>query len=286
MTRLQIGLFGCAILLSGGTSAWAASAGAVVDYDLGTGYHASYTDAATALGETSRTTGHGWGTDPPLYLSNPYSNPWQPGDWVSVGQGGFITLEMENYAVALDDAPEINVLAFQQILQSNGQPWYDRQAVVSVSENGVDWHALSGGTAISFDTPATGYVFADSIPNVDGTPGGIDPDDLHLYQASDYGLPMPGTLDFSNAASFEASRAEAYGLSGGGNWLDISATGLAQAGYIRFDVPFDAPDFLALDAIYLNHDAVGAPVPEPATLALVAGGLAFVATRRRVRVER
>lgn len=280
MMQWKIGLMTGVMLFGSGTTAWAANAGRVIDYDLGSGYHAGYTDVSTALGETSRDTGYGWGANPPLFLSNPYNNPWRPQDWVSIGQGGFITLELENYAVALDDEPEINVLVFQQIF--NGQPWYDRQAVVSVSENGSDWYALTGGTAIAFDTPATGYVFPGSIPmDSSGGYGAIDAADLDQYTESDYGLPMPGELDFGSLADFEASRADAYGLSGGGNWLDISETGLAQVGYIRFDVLSDAPAYFALDAIYLNHDAIGAAVPEPATLGLLAAGLMFVATRRR-----
>lgn len=278
----KIGLLTGAMLLGSGTAAWAANAGRVIDYDLGGGYHPSYTDVSTALGETSRTTGYGWGANPPLFLSNPYQNPWGPQDWVSIGQGGFITLELENYAIALDDAPEINALVFQQVL--NGQLMYDRQAVVSVSENGSDWYALTSGTAISFDTPATGYVFPGSIPmDSSGGYGAIDDADLGQYLESDYGLPMPGELNFGSLADFEASRADAYGLSGGGNWLDISETGLAQVGYIRFDVLSDAPQYFALDAIYLNHDAIGAAVPEPATLGLLAAGLIVTTMRRRDR---
>jgi len=74
--------------------------------------------------------------------------------------------------------------------------------------------------------------------------------------------------------------------SGGGTWLDISGTGLAQVGYIRFTVPIDlTPGVDAnfeLDAVSISHAALGgATVPEPATLVLVAGAIAFTATSRR-----
>ncbi|MFI4862299.1 MAG: PEP-CTERM sorting domain-containing protein [Phycisphaerales bacterium JB063] len=281
LARTIVWMSGAALVVVPG-SAFAANASAVVDYDLGSGFHDSYTDVTTALGETSRDTGLGFGANPPLYLSNPYGNPWRPEDWVSIGQGGHITLQLENYALELDDAPELNVLVFQQILTQNGQTWYDRQASVSVSENGTDWFQLNNGDAIDFDTPATGYVFTDAIPQDGfGTHGAIDPADLDQYVESDYGLPMPGTLDHSSLSAFEAGRADAYGLSGGGNWLDFSETGLSQVGYIRFDVAADAPAYFALDAVYLNNNAVGAPVPEPGSLALLALGAAVALKRRR-----
>lgn len=254
---------------------WAATAQSVVNYDFGTDSNAGYHDVSTATGETSRITGS-WGDT--TSLSNPYGNPWSSADWVSIGKGGHITLQLQNYAIPQAAAPELNVLVFQQLNTGDNSPFYDREARVSVSENGTDWVSLNNNNIISFDVPATGYVFDNGIPyDVQwGSYGDILTADLGDYTPSDYGLPMPGTLG-------SGTLAEVYGNSGGGNWLDISSTGLSQVGFIRFDVDANAPAYLALDAVYLNNAAIGAAVPEPAT-SLVLGALGLPLLLRRNRV--
>ena len=78
--------------------------------------------------------------------------------------------------------------------------------------------------------------------------------------------------------------------SAGGKWLDISATGLKQVGYVRFSVSADLDPLtrfnFELDAVSIARGTeMGAPtVPEPATLLLVAMtsiGLAARFGRRR-----
>lgn len=256
---------------------WAATAQSVVDYDFGADSNAGYHNVSTALGETSRITGS-WGDT--TSLSNPYGNPWSSADWVSIGKGGRITLQLQNYAMPQTAAPELNVLVFQQLNTGDNTPFYDRQARVSVSENGTDWVSLNGNNILSFDVPATGYVFPDGgIPynSEYGSYGDINTTDLGNYTPSDYGLPMPGTIG-------SGTLADAYGNSGGGNWLDISASGLAKVGFVRFDVDANAPAYFALDAVYLNNNAIGAAVPEPA-LSLVLGAFGLPLLLRRQRGE-
>ncbi|MCC6423373.1 MAG: hypothetical protein IT447_07820 [Phycisphaerales bacterium] len=256
---------------------WAATAQSVVDYDFGVDSNAGYHDLSTPLGETSRITG-AWGDT--TSLSTPYGNPWSSADWVSIGKGGHLTLQLQNYALPQAAAPELNVLVFQQ-LNTDGSftSFYDRQARVSVSEDGTNWVNLNNNNIISFDVPATGYIFNETTPipyNVDwGSYGDINTADLGNYTPSDYGLPMPGTIGVD-------SLTDAYGNSGGGNWLDISSTGLSKVGFIRFDVDANAPAYFALDAVYLNNNAIGAPVPEPAiSLVLGAFGLPMLLRRHR-----
>ena len=72
--------------------------------------------------------------------------------------------------------------------------------------------------------------------------------------------------------------------SAGGHWLDLSAAGLAEVGYIRFSVPDDADAEtslnIELDAVSINGQKVGDVVPEPATMSLLAVG-ALATLRRR-----
>jgi len=75
--------------------------------------------------------------------------------------------------------------------------------------------------------------------------------------------------------------------SGGGTWLDISATGLAQVGFIRFSVENDnnaATNLnFELDALSIATPAIGpATVPEPsAGLLMVFGALVMLRLRGR-----
>jgi hypothetical protein len=68
--------------------------------------------------------------------------------------------------------------------------------------------------------------------------------------------------------------------SGGGTWLDISPTGLAQVGYVRFSVPGTISESFELDAVSISATAVGGRVPEPSALVLVLGALACQARGR------
>ena len=94
---------------------------------------------------------------------------------------------------------------------------------------------------------------------------------------SDFQQPFVGSLSsfdglpYSHPTNFDML--DLLAGSGGGKWLDISSTGLAQVGYIRFSVPTTATPTTGLnfdlDAVSISHAALGAAtVPEPATALL------------------
>jgi hypothetical protein len=113
---------------------------------------------------------------------------------------------------------------------------------------------------------------------------------------SDYRQPFLGSLaDFSGRTYSDPVGTDILDVlagSGGGTWLDISGTGLAKVGYIRFSVLADpTPGVDAnfeLDAVSISHAALGtATVPEPAAIVLAAMGTVVMQfLRRRDRRDR
>jgi hypothetical protein len=75
-----------------------------------------------------------------------------------------------------------------------------------------------------------------------------------------------------------------FGNSGGGNWFDVSGSGLSQVNYIRLNGDANDPSNggVRLDAVFTNAAAVAAP--EPTSLALLTLGVMAWGKRRR-RVE-
>jgi len=153
-------------------------------------------------------------------------------------------------------------------------------AVVEVSEDGQTYVPLAGGTPIDFDMPSIFYLNAgpyDSAPPANPT-------------LADFGIPFDpagGLSAFDDKTYTEI--VDLFAGSGGGTWLDLSATGLTRVGYVRFSVPIDgdsgndASRTFELDSVVVANNAVGPAVPEPASLAIallmVLGVGAFVHRR-------
>jgi hypothetical protein len=204
---------------------------------------------------------------------SPFSPPYQPGQLVSVGEGGQLTLQLSNYAVSQNAGlPELGVFANAGLGDSSypnglaGPPSGDfgvTSATVEVSQNGAAWISL--GTQI-FDIPTNAYT---------------DLNDPYAVTAgnalSDFQQPFGGSRSsFTGLRYSHPSDPDILDLlagSGGGKWLDISGSGLSQVGYVRFSVPDDGNASTSLrfqlDAVSVSHGAFGATVPEPTGLAIL-----------------
>jgi hypothetical protein len=140
-------------------------------------------------------------------------------------------------------------------------------AEVAVSEDGISWTSLG---VVNFNLPMQGYSdAAGTVP-------------------SNFQQPFAGVLsDFDGLPYDHATDPDVFDLlagSGGGNWLDISGTGLSQVGYIRFSVADDLNAGTGLnfelDAVSISATAMGGVVPEPGSLTLAAMLIGAVLRRR------
>jgi len=260
----------------------------VVSYDAGStpqkefGTNLPFDIEASALGEPTRFTGQ-----PPFEGAvTVFNPPFQRGELVSVGEGGHLVLRLSNYVLPQTGGPEIGVFAHTGLIDTdypNGQAGSPAgafgidSAQVDVSADGANWFSLG---EVTFDMPTNGY--NDLTSGASSVPGSVP---------SDFQQPLLANLsDFDGLPYFNASGPDIVDLlggSGGGKWLDISATGLAQVGYVRFSVADNLdPDVglsFELDAVSIARGAMGAAtVPEPSTIILLCLALmALHPTRRR-----
>ncbi len=274
MTRLQMICLSALVSLAslaGGSSAHAQYATAVVSYNQGTFIPAGNNNQSAALGWPSRYTNDVFFPS----VVSPFSSPFLPGQILSVGEGGHVTLKLSNYVIPqASGAPEIGVFENVNlndpnwpsgIADSSSSVFGEDSAVVDVSADGITWVTL--GSKL-FDRPSNGYTDVTNPYSI--TPGSV---------LSDFQQPFTGqNVDFSNLPYYSAGGPdilEVLAGSGGGTWIDISSSGLPQVGYIRFSVLDDlnanSKLTLELDAVSISHAAQGsAVVPEPTTIILAA----------------
>jgi hypothetical protein len=260
-------------------------AAAVVSYNAGATPESGFTMPFAAIGSPERFTGEG---SFPSVVS-PFSPPFLASEIVSVGEGGQITLRLSHYAIPQASGPEIGVFENLLVVDTSypngvaGSPastFGIDSALVDVSADGTNWVSLGN---IAFDVPANGYT--DVIDPFATTAGSV---------TSDFQKPFTGNLNsFSGLRYFDAGDPDIVDLlagSGGGTWLDISNTGLAQVGFIRFSATDDlnATSRLnfELDAVSISRAAMGAAiVPEPAAIIVLglASSCGSLARRRHRR---
>jgi len=259
----------------------------VDSYAPGSTAQSGYTNPLTAVGSPERFTGENVFDG----VVSPFNPPFLTSELVSIGEGGQITLQLSHFVVPDASGPEIGVFTNAGLVDVDGSSlnpaatasvapvatFGDDSAQVEVSEDGISWTSL--GIQL-FDMPTSGYT--DLTNPFSSTPGSVD---------SSFDQPFTGSLsDFAGLDYFDAGATDVLDVlsgSGGGTWLDISATGLSQIAWIRFSV---ADDGLAgtnlnfeLDAVTISADALGGLVPEPTSATLLAFALVAVCS---VRVRR
>jgi hypothetical protein len=252
----------------------------VVSYSAGSTASTGFTTPSSALDSPARSTS---GMFPSVV--SPFSPPYQPGQIVSIGEGGQLTLQLSNYAVAQSGGlPELGVFAnagLGDVSYPNGlagPPASDfgiSSATVEVSQDGGTWFSLGNMT---FDIPTNGFTDL-SDPYAATAGSGL----------SDFQQPFAGSrssftgLQYSHATDFDIL--DLLGGSGGGKWLDISGSGLSQVGFVRFSVADDGNANTSLrfqlDAVSVSHAAFGATVPEPGAVLLIVTALLSLWTTRR-----
>lgn len=248
----------------------------VISYDEGSNAATGFTDSSTALGSAERFTGEG------VFPSGvtPFNPAFGSDEIVSIGSGGQLTLRMGT--AITDDASHafgVDLIVFGNagfIDQSffDTDPGNDGTGVlgsdpqlfggggiaeVYVSADGVDWR-LASTTAIDL-FPTLGY--QDYDVTTPASPGSVPTD---FQRAMD---PSIGLADLAGLTYAELLGV--YGSSGGGVGIDISATGLGSAEFVRF---------VNSDSTAFEIDAVAA-VPTPGAVGVLAFGAGLMWPRRR-----
>ncbi|MDP6633723.1 MAG: hypothetical protein QGG42_02395 [Phycisphaerae bacterium] len=219
----------------------------------------------------------------PGAIVSTFSPAADPDQIVSIGEGGRLTLRLENY-VAVRPGPDIGLFTNVALADSSypnndgvaGTPVFAfgiDTVKVDVSYDGSDWTYLG---PITPNIPTNVWLDA-SNPFLTSTVG--------LTEA-DFSQPFTGTLsDFDGKTYAEIKTL--LGGSAGGYWLDLSGSGLSEVGYIRFRMPDDGvinafPPNFELDAVSIASGHVGAQLPEPCTMSLLAlAGMSLLRRRRK-----
>src|SRR5690606_31367967 len=92
--------------------------------------------------------------------------------------------------------------------------------------DGINWQPLNGGAAITFTNPTNYYLDTDIVDYAQP---------LGSVVASS-SKPFLGSADGLGGKTYGQIRTLLNG-SAGGNWLDLTTTGLPAVNYVRFDVP-------------------------------------------------
>jgi hypothetical protein len=264
---------GLATILSAEPTRGAEFAVEVISYAAGTVPNSNFSDPNSALGSPNGVAGEN--TAFPNVL-NPFGAAFGQDELTQIRPGGHLTLRLAR-PVVIGPGPEISVIenvALTDAAWPNGtagnpvSTFGSGMGKVEVSADGTTWEDLNGGNPILFDRPAMFYTNA--IPSDTAAPN--DP------QLTDFGKPFDpvGGLSAFNGLTYPQIVTLMDG-SGGGTWLDLDESGLAQVEFVRFSVPAGSATTLEIDAVALR-------VPEPATWMLLSlGAVLMIATRRRRR---
>ena len=258
-----------ALALLAGQASASDFASSVVNYVQGTGVNAGNDDPNTAIGSPPRFTGTQIGLPGAV---PPFNPSFDPGECVSIGRGGSLTLAFDHDV--LDDASNpygldliifgnsffwdpVNFTATAQALSSDG-------GTVSLSADGQTWVTAPGMADGLFPTLA----YLDQTDPFGGPAGDV---------LSDFTKPVnpnfasPGAWQGADLAAIIA----AYDGSGGGWGIDIGALGLSSVRYVKITNDSGANLIPEIDGI---SDVRAVPSPSSVWLAAVCGMLTI---RRR-----
>jgi hypothetical protein len=258
----------------------------VVSYTPGTA-NALWQNPSAALGSASALTGENPAASNYFGFPNilsPFSPAYQGDEIVQIGEGGQLTLQLSNFAL-VGAGKEIGIFSNVGLIDAdypNGMNTFPATsfgggaANVSVSADNITWKPLGSRT---FGMPS--FLFPNAGPYLTSPPPSA--------QMADFGLPMPNGFACFDGHDWVKTQncfvVSQNVWSAGGDWIDLSSSGLGQVGYIRFEIPSDGDPGtdlrLAIDTVSVNNAAVGSTVPEPASLLVLPLLLNALVLRRR-----
>jgi len=271
------------VLSAGAVAALASSvfagihADSVVSYTPGA-ISATYQTPSAALGELSPTMNFagsyqdGDGNTVNFLddsILTPFNAAYNPDQIVGIGAGGALTLHLSETAatngktLGVHTASGLIDLAWPsgQNLPQAANYTDPRVAEVRVAKVLGNWVSLG---VINFENPSNYYSQGITNPGSDSTAG---------TALADFSQPFLGKLaDFDNQDW--NGTLDVLNGSAGGQWLDLSGTGLDGVNYVQFVVAPGASDLMYVDAV----SAVA--VPEPASLAMLVVPMLLMKRRR------
>jgi hypothetical protein len=251
----------------------------------------------------SSTTTYGISYENPDFNGNSFGGT--PNTMVAFGAGGGVTLQFSTPITPVPGEKDLGIFTAQAITSGAYTLNGNMEAAILVSANGNTWYTLTG-TLVASPTTYTSTVYPLNAPTMAYNYGtgatawsygaGTSAANLNALTVANYTTPMPndnlfngtGTAAQRQALTTDSSASDynaIFGNSGGGNWFDISGSGLSQVDYVRLNgdaneasnIGGAAHGGVRLDAVFANANAV----PEPASLALVPLAAAAFLKRRR-----
>jgi hypothetical protein len=211
-------------------------------------------------------------TDEEFGAINPFNPPFETSDMVIIPAGGSVELSFAQPA-AITSVPALGVFVNNGLddvssdgsgIASNPASYFSPipEATVQISQNGSLWFPVGDE---SFDLPTNAYLDTEIS-------GFFQPSGTEL---ANFGQPFVGTLSDLNGLDYDQIRTLFNG-SAGGNWLDLSSTGLTSFQYVEFSVPAGTDERMTIDGISAQA------VPEPASVLLIPLALMAASRRRRL----
>jgi hypothetical protein len=240
----------------------------VLEYHPGSGAAAGFDQVSSVMGEPSRLTPGEFGG--PV---DPFSAPWQPGQLLSIGEGGSITLRFAQPVLNHPANPlglDFLVFGSAAFVITNGDftgggltdgSLFGNNAgstLVSVSADGASYFPLDTSIAPSFD----------SLFPTDGSGDFTLPVDPSLDQTAFAGLGLAGIRGLYAGSAGGTGYDLAWARDTSGNPISLD-----QIQFVRLDVLSDRAEVDALTA-----------VPEPGPVALTVTGM-FIAFIHRLSTQ-
>ena len=250
-------------------------ANSVVNYTAGSGV-GSFTNPNAALGKPGALAGSS--------VFSPFNPHFQPSQLARIGEGGSLTLQLENFVIVAPGVRELGIwenIGLADTAFPNGTAGAPAtvfgadSAIVEVSADNVSWFQVNGGLPVFFTLP--GNYYANST-------GAFTASAPAVPVLADFGKPFTGMLSDFNGQTYGQVLATLDG-SAGGTWLDLDSTGLAQVGFVRFS-GLAPGQTLEIDAVGINGSLIGAAVPEPGVAGLLVAASGLCLGLRRARGTR
>jgi hypothetical protein len=185
---------------------------------------------------------------------SPFNPHYRGGEVVQIGQGGQITVRLERFVHPSPGTPSLGVwenvflvMGPGDLAGSPASVFGADSAMLEASADGINFYPVG---VFSFDW--FGNYWTDSAGPYAKAPGAI---------RADFGTPHGRSLPEFSGLSYGGILSLLNGT-GGGTWIDLSASGLDRVGWVRFS-GVSAGLTLEIDAVAINSSLAGAPTAIP-----------------------